>query len=208
MNLAMPKNINIGLPQKIKASRNFIVEIVLLLVFCVLFFWFLVLPKKAEVSAKQDVLEQTLSQQQLADTQLGTLKQLILNLNSHKDEVASLDEAIPLKGNVLELQILMENLANSAGVTVGDISLNASQNGIVAGNTSLLANPYASARSLLQITGSVYVFGNFPQLEAFMKKLENSGRIFDVSSFEVSSGQANNLSLRMSLKAYYFAPKE
>ncbi|HYV33500.1 MAG TPA: type 4a pilus biogenesis protein PilO, partial [Candidatus Limnocylindria bacterium] len=65
---------------------------------------------------------------------------------------------------------------------------------------------YAPTRSLQKLSGTVYVIGTFSQLEAFLRKLENSGRIIDVSDLAIDPGTDGNLNLRVSIASYYFAP--
>jgi len=91
-------------------------------------------------------------------------------------------------------------------VTVGNINISSSPGGMVAGNTAVLANPYAAKRSLQTINGTIYVIGSFNQLQALLEKLETSGRLIDVNTLAIDQGSAGNLDMSLTFKAYYLAP--
>lgn len=205
MNLEFPKNINIGLPPQIKDSQNTLFEIVILIVVCGLFGWFVILPKRAEVDSRQGLLNKYSEENKKMRNTLDTLNALVREVKSHPSEIVKLDDAIPLEGKPTYLQILVQRLAESAGVTVQDVNVSGIT-GVVAGNAELVKNPFGTQRSLQKLSGAVYVLGNFPQLLSFLNKIETSGRVIQVSDVEIQGGQANNLSLKLVFDAYYFAP--
>lgn len=202
----LQKNINFNPSVPAKSARWFWFEMFLLLAVCGLFYWFVVLPKRSALADKQSQLTQLQDQQKQMETSLATFKNLVKDLDSHSKEVSDLDYALPLDGRVTELQILLESMAKTVGVTIGDISVNPQNDEIWAGNTALLADPYSAQRSLKKLSGTVYVLGSFDQLEAFLQKLETSARIIDVSSLNIDSGPAGSLGLRLTVSAYYLAP--
>ena len=102
---------------------------------------------------------------------------------------------------------MLESFANQSGLAIGSINLSGNLGAIVAGNTALLADPYSATRSLQTISGEAYVIGTFPQLMDFLKKVENSDRIMQVSSLEVSGDKNNGLALKINFEAYYFSTK-
>ena len=181
-------------------------EVFLLIVVCALFTWFIILPKKAEVDAKNEELKKAKTQQESIKGDLETLTSRISELKTHKSDVTNLDDAIPLVGKTFNLQLLLGDLAASAGVTVGDISVTGNSSGVAAGDTALLADPFGKPRSLQKLNASVFVTGSFSQLEEFLKKVETSGRIMQVHGLEISPGQQGDLGLKISLDSYYFGP--
>ena len=210
------------LPEK---SRNAWGEAVLILVIIILGSWFVVNPKRIAVNAKSGQLESLKSK--LGDLQqnVDALSGLVSQLGTQTQQVAQLDEALPLQGRSVELQLLLQNLAASSGLAVNDINISDDGTGVAAGNLSLLANPYGAQRSLQQMKAAVTVAGNFENLEAFMKKLETSGRILDINSFQISPGggslnspagmdsagnktasapAGSDLTMSLNLNAYYF----
>ena len=138
---------------------------------------------------------------------LADLKVMIANLKSSPDKIVKLDQALPLDGNVVRLKILIDAISAGSGVVVGDISVSSSKaDAVVAGDKALLANPFGTTRTLQKLTGSIYVIGTFPQLKAFMEKLEASGRLVDVSDVSIDGASAGNLNLRLAFTSYYLAP--
>jgi Tfp pilus assembly protein PilO len=200
------KNISMNAPPHGKPSRNSLFEVGLLVIICVLFVWFVLLPKNAEVNKKSGDLDNIQQQQKDLDSKLTTLQTLIGSLPSNSQNIAILDQAIPLDGNAIRLQLLIQYLADSVGVTVGNLTVSAGPNGMVAGNAALSANPYGVKRSLQTMTGSLYVIGSFNQLQALLKKLESSGRLIDVDTLAIDQGSAGNLNMAVTFKAYYLGP--
>jgi Tfp pilus assembly protein PilO len=190
-----------------KTSRNSLFEVGLLIVICALFGWFILLPKRAEVVQKQDNLNNIESQASSTAAQLATLQSLIGSLPSNAQNIADLDQALPLDGSTVRLQLLVQSLADSVGVTLGNISISGNSGGEVSGDTALLSDPYGVARTVQTLDGTVYAIGSFDQLQEFLKKLENSGRLIDVDSMTIEQGSSpGNLNMALTFKAYYFAP--
>ena len=167
----------------------------------------MVLPKKSEVAVKDSQLQKLTTQNAGITSQLNKLNELVGILQSHPQDVKELDEALPLNGKTFDLQLLLESFANQSGLAIGSINLSGNLGAIVAGNTALLADPYSATRSLQTISGEDYVIGTFPQLMDFLKKVENSDRIMQVSSLEVSGDKNNGLALKINFEAYYFSTK-
>lgn len=195
-------------PQPVtNSSRNTLMEVGLLIVICALFFWFIIMPKNASIAAKKQTLSQVQSEENQINQSLTQLQSLVKTLQSNTTQVSELDQALPLSANSVELEILLNNLAQSVGVTVGNISASsATPNNPVSGDTALLANPYGATRTLQKLTASVNVTGTFPQLQAFLQKVETSGRLMDITELEIDSAPNNALSLRVGIDAYYLAP--
>ena len=206
MPVNFPKNINMGVKLQPTPSRNTLFEVGLLVIICVLFVWFILLPKKAEVDKKDADLAKAQAQQADIHGQLATLQSLISSLPANSQNISNLDQAIPLDGNTVRLQLLIQSIAQSAGVTVGNISISGSPNGEVVGDPALLADPYAAQRTLQTMDGTIYAIGTFNQLEVLLKKFENSGRLIDIDSLAIGQGSEGNLSMTLTFKAYYFAP--
>ena len=199
----MQKNSGIALASRPKFQRNPFVEVGLIILITGLFFWFIVLPKQAEVSAKQKQLSDLQAQETQIAGALTSTQNLIQQIQNDPEDVNLLDASLPLSNNKLDFQILLQNLATRVGVTLGNTNVSGT---LTAGNTNLLNNPFGQTRSLQTLTGTVLVTGNFNQLEAFIKQLEHSGRIMDISSLSITPVGNGILGLNVNLKSYYFAP--
>jgi Tfp pilus assembly protein PilO len=206
MNLNISKNISSSLVSPGGSARNSFIEVGLLIIICVLFFWFIILPKKASKDLKQNNLNKLQDQEKTMADKLAKLQQMVVNLKSNPQALAELDEAMPLEANVTRLQVLVNYLAQSVNVSVGDISLYGKADAVVAGNKALLNNPYGATRTLQKISGSVYVVGNFNQLQSFLEKIEKDGRILEITDLNMDGASNGNLNLKIGLNAYYLAP--
>ncbi|HYV34008.1 MAG TPA: hypothetical protein VE973_04135 [Candidatus Limnocylindria bacterium] len=189
-----------------QGSRNLAIELVLLILFGGLFFWFIVLPKRASITDLEANLSTVQKQQQDISGELNSLKNLANELNNDTADINHLDQALPLNGKTMTLQILAATLAQSVGVTIKDTNAVGPNNQILAGDKALLAKPYGTTRALQKISGSISVLGTFSQLEAFLRKLETSGRLINIGSLTIDSAEDGNLSLKVTMEAYYLAP--
>jgi len=198
------KNISASLHPQNSSSRNYLFEAGLLIIISGLFFWFIILPKKAEIDQKNSALTNAQQREGQTSGQLAKLQSLISNLPSNSQNIANLDQAMPLDGNAVRLQLLIQSLAQSTGVTVGNIDISGNPSGVVAGNMDVLANPYGVQRTVQTMDGTVYVVGNFNQLQALLRKLETSGRLIDVNSLTINQGSSGQLNMEIDFKAYYF----
>lgn len=189
-----------------KTSRNSLFEVGLLVIICVLFVWFIILPKKSSVDIKKDSLSKLIVEEgQISDKQ-AKLQTLLGSLESDVQDVNYLDQAIPLDGNTVRLRLLVQNMADSVGVTVGSINISGGSGTLMAGDKALLADPYGAGRKAQILSGTLNVLGSFDQLQVLLKKLENSGRLIDVSDLAIDQGSGGSLSMTLSFKSYYFAP--
>ncbi len=207
MSVNLPKNINLSVPPQIRNYQNYIIEIVLLAVAAALFYFFLITPLQAKISLKQDNLAKIQAEEAKISDSLSKLQKMIREMKSHPQEIAELDQAIPLDGKTPKLQMLLEKLASSLGVTVGNINISTGAGGEVwAGNKTVLENPYGAARTPKKMAGSIYVIGNYDQLRSFLEKLESNGRVFNITEFSLSGGENGNLNLNLSFEVSYLTP--
>jgi len=187
-----------------KSPRTSLMEIILLVVVIVLFYWFIAKPKQAEVASLDSKYSEVKAEAESVKNQVEQLKGLVQQLKSHSKDIMLLDEALPLDGKITRLNLLMNSLAASSGVTLGDLSLSSRGDYISAGNTAIINNPFAAKRSLQKTTVNLNLFGNFSQIQGFLRKLENNGRILNLTSVEIEGSQDDKLNLRLSLETYYY----
>lgn len=202
----IPKSFaKIPLPQNSRQKVN-LFEIILLLVVIGLFYWFVVSPKSAELNAASASLTKLQADQKNVESQKAQLSALIQKMRENKSDIEKLDEGLPFEGKLTILNLLMEKFAADAGVNMENLSFSLSGDYIAAGDTQLLADPYKPKRSLKKISGNVSVQGDLGQIENFLQKLENSGRIFNVSNAQITPSESGQMIISMNLDTYYFAP--
>jgi Tfp pilus assembly protein PilO len=206
MDLRLSQNFNSHPLVKEKAKQHSIVELIALAIIIVLFGWFLILPKKTQLSSEQQQLSVLQTQQSQVHTTLTTLQSLEQQLNTQATDISELDQALPLSYKFSALPELVQSLANSVGVTLASASFSPSEQAPDAGNVALLSNPYGVQRALQQVGGTIVASGNFGQLDDFLKKIESSGRILNVNSIAVSGSGNSSLTLRLDVTAYFLAP--
>lgn len=195
----------IPLPQNSRQKVN-LFEIILLLVVIGLFYWFVVSPKSAELDAASATLTKLQTDQKNVESQKAELSALIQKMQENKSDIEKLDEGLPFEGKITILNLLMEKFAADAGVNMENLSFSLSGDYIAAGDTQLLADPYKPKRSLKKISGNVSVQGDLGQIENFLQKLENSGRIFNISNAQITPSESGQMIISMNLDTYYFAP--
>ncbi len=189
-----------------RRTQNNLVEVVLLVLVIGLFFWFIVIPKKANLVVKQQRAAELRVEEGKLSGDLAQLKALVEELKANSNNVAKLDEALPLTQNTARVHLLVEQMARSSGATISDLNVVGESEAVVAGNVEILDNPFTVARSRKTLDVSVNVLGSFDQLKAFLQKLEKNGRIFNVAALGIKGTEEGLLELRLNLEAYYYAP--
>ena len=199
---------NIGNLHSLKqtASRNPFAKIVLLILVIGLVSWFVVKPKMQEQATLQEQLAQAKKQRGSFQADSEKLQKLIGTLENSPKEVAKLDEVVPLEVSTIRDNQLIQALAKSSGLTVGDINISSQGDAVVAGDKVVLQNPYQVVRRLQIVNAGVYVIGNFEQIKAFLEALENNARIMDILSIAIAANQDGLLDLKINMNLYYFAP--
>ena len=182
--------------------RNPMLQAILIIIVVVLFGWFIVIPKNAQVSQKSQQLEVLETQAQNLEADLETVNRLVAQLESSDSEVKLVDEALPLTNRPTRIALLLEEYARSSGMQVAQINIENVDANIASGNKEVLAKPYESNRSLITTNVTVSVGGSIDQFKNFLTLLETSGRILDVESFTVNSSEGD---VRYNLKLLTYA---
>lgn len=195
-----------GLKSQIKSPRGYMAQLVLLIIIGVLFWWFIVSPKQTVVSDVSSQLKVLQSQESKIADASALLQQRITDLDNNQQQIAKLDQALPLDDSTLRLNLLVNNLVQSSGVTIGSLNISGqSADTIVSGNKALLSNPFGPTRTVKAYSVAMSVNGSFDQVMALLNKLENSGRIMDITSLSVSGSSPGVLTLQLNLSVYYLS---
>lgn len=190
-----------------------------LILIVVLFYWFVVKPKSAQLKTVQDNLTQLNNSYQTIQNEKDELNGLITKLQSSKDEIKELDEAIPLKDRSTRLYVLVDNLVSQTGMKLANLSVEladqaaasadptgAKKGQIVAGDKKTLADPYGVARKLQTYTISIASTGNVTQFKSLLELLETNGRILDVTNLEINRGDDGITTFRIKVLGYAYTP--
>lgn len=179
------------------------IQAILLAIVLVIFVWFMVRPKLSsyiEVRSNQKVTEEKLKKTKADEADLN---QLVSKLHDSKDEVSLIDEALPLSGRVSKANVLIENLVQSSGMTLAQLSSDDSVKLISAGDKDELANPYSADRTLHVIRMTASVTGTMEQYKNLLELIETSSRVLDIESMDVVGGD-QQIKFRIIVKAYAY----
>ncbi len=167
--------------------------------------WFLVLPKQGVVSDLSSRASK-LEQQQAEFTRNRQITdQLIAKLSASTEQVDKLDEAIPLDLRTTKVRYTLETLAKSLDIQLSSAEVAARGDEVVAGSSKLSGRPFSGSRQLKTVPASIEFTATVAQAEAFLQKIETSGRFLQVTSLEVNAKEDNRPSFRVNLNAYAFA---
>ena len=124
------------------------------------------------------------------------LERLISQYNERERDIASLNKAIPNGQNIPELLVNLEAIA--------------SENGLIFENVNFKPKDL-KAPGIKTLTMDINVKGSYPDFLNYLKALEKSLRIFDVTSVSfsgISPGQANvkigNTGFSLKINTYYY----
>jgi Tfp pilus assembly protein PilO len=179
-------------------------EVILLLIILALFYWFIIGPKQSQLATAQGQVQSLQTQQTDLLNNKAKLEKAISDLQSHPAEVAEMDEALPLDNRVTKLYIALDSLTQNSGMTVGNISVAFNSGTDMAGNKALLANPFSVTRTVQKMTTSLMVTGNFDQFQSLLQKLENSGRLINITEVNIAPATGGVFNFTLNLEAYYF----
>lgn len=185
--------------------RNSLFEVVILLVVVVLLVVFVLRPKYNTTKVKAKELATAQNQYKTVENDKQTMVKLIERLHNSKDDIALVDQALPLQGRITSLDLLVDNLVSTAGMQLASIESDESNSGVVAGDKKLLADPYGASRTLHTTIANITVTGPVEQFRQLLKLIETNSRLMDVDSISISKSDVIVYKIR--LKAYYYAPE-
>lgn len=199
--MTTPPEINTNYTRK--DFGNPIIQIILMLIVLVLFSWFILLPKvkqykevKANIAASTNELSKIKKDQE-------DLNQLITKLRNSSDKVALIDEALPLNGRMSKAYVLFDNLVRSSGMSMASFNVSETLKPISAGDKKILENQFQEPRKLNTITMTASTTGTMDQLRNFLQQVETNGRVLDVQSIEIVSGE-DLAKFNLIVKAYSY----
>jgi Tfp pilus assembly protein PilO len=172
----------------------------------VIFGWYMIMPKRTQIKEAEDILKVNLDEKSKLDGEVATLKALIEEMRTKQRQLGYLDEALPLDARITKLQILAEKIAGDSGVTLADSNFSPQEELVFGKTPEQQKDPYSQQYSLKTISGSLYVVGVYDQVKDFLKRVEQSGRVIDVTSVELLGNRENMLDLKLNVQSYYFTP--
>ncbi len=189
-------------------ERNNLFEILLLAVVIIVFSWFALKPKVITFAGKKQELKNLQAQAAMIDQKNQDLSTLVQKMESSKLTFELLDEALPMNSRATSLMISVDSLAKTNGLSVSAVSVDGSElaKTIAAANKSALADPYEVVRKLNNETVLVTSSGTLDQFMGFLNAVENSTRLLDVQTIDISTNEDNILSYKVKVRGYTFTP--
>ncbi|MEK7175062.1 MAG: type 4a pilus biogenesis protein PilO [Patescibacteria group bacterium] len=154
----------------------------------VLAIWFVAAPVWSgfRAEAKEVALKkQTITLEKQVIDKLNSVNQV---LDSQKDNVARLEQAIPSEELKPELLSIMENLANQNGLALATIEVNA-PTGDAGSRAASRTNENISASSLKTLEITLQVSGTYSSFKSWLEAIEKNLRISDVSNISFAVGE-------------------
>lgn len=188
------------------ARREFgnpVIQIILLLVVLTLVSWFVIKPQWTKTSQLRADLKTAQKKMSKVEEDQQEMNKLIAELNASPQEVAIVDEALPLSGRVSKAYVLLDNLVRFSGMSSVLLSADDTSEVIAAGNKDVLNNPYEPGRELHTITMSVSVSGSMEQFKTLLETIETNGRVLDVETVNIL-GEDSEARFRITVKAYSY----
>ncbi len=177
---------------QLKVKLKDLAPVVLLLLSCLLLF-LVIMPqfrRVRELNEQRKAIQ--LKRDELAQ-RVNLIRSYTVSLNLLTADQTLLTRALPAKEEIPTLMGQVQQIAREAGVTLG--TLNYSGRVVGAGD------------AVGKVTVQAGINGNFKTITRFLELLEQSSRLLDTMSLNLS-GQGVGLSLSMPLDAYYYPAEE
>lgn len=189
-------------------ERNNLFEILLLAVVIIVFSWFALKPKVIALAVKNQELKTLETQASMIDQKKQDLGTLVQKMESSKLTFDLLDEALPMNSRATSLMVLVDSLAKTNGLSVSAVSVDGTElaKTIAAANKPALADPYGVERKLNNETVLLTSSGTLDQFMGFLNAIENSTRLLDVQTIDISTNEDNILSYKVKVRGYTFTP--
>jgi len=172
------------------------IAIALIIFTIILLVFFLVWPEYKTLGELQTSLGRKIAEYNAQTGYYGEIEKTYLELQSRKDDIEKINEALPaaeLDPTFGKLIYYLQGVADDNGLVAKNIFLSET-NSTVAG-----------AASIKNISFSMDLLGEYSSLEGFLIALEKSARIFEVESvsFGASSGTLlNNYNVKIVTHSY------
>lgn len=157
-----------------KIDRPIAIAITLFIILLLVFF--LVMPEYRRFQALQTELGEKRAEYNAEFVYYNAIAETYSELQSRKDSLKTIDDALPSGSNLGNLVYYIQNEAAKSGIIVKSLFLGkstASKSGSVVGDLGV----------------SLSLLGSYNSLGNFIKSLENSSRIFEISSISFSSAE-------------------
>ena len=176
--------------------KYLILPLILFIAAAAIIFWVL-LPLWHSTQAALELKKENENNLAQREKLSANLERLIGQYNERASDLASFSKAIPVGQNIPELLISLEALASENGLIFSGVDFKSENENLKAPNVKTLIM-------------EVKVKGSYPAFQNYLKAVEKSLRLFDVTSVSfngIAPGQTNinlnNLEFNLSVNTYY-----
>lgn len=188
---------------------KFVIIVVLLITATFIFLGF-VYPKFTEIQSIKDDIDVENSARDDAENKAKILRDEIDQYANLKDsDLDLLDRVLPKTADLPNLYVHVNSLVLSSGLITRDIVIEG-EGGVesAASNNTGEGSGFDSASSFRKIPLTVLAEGSYDSLKEFLKRLEESLRVIDVQSIEISpqsggTGMVRGFGFKVSADVYY-----
>lgn len=188
------------------ASLGSLFEIGLLVTISILLYMYLLGPKLDEYHGRQDTFRDLEKQYSDLQRQEQVFQNLQTQMRDKVESVNLLDNTLPLNDKLTRMYILVNDLAGRAGINAASIGVQPDSSLPAAGDKVTLTAPFTAARRLATVPVVVSGTGTIDQLSGFLRLVETSTRLLDVTSMDISQGQDDQLIFKVALQGYTYIP--
>ena len=172
-----------------KFSRPiFIVLIILATLFLVFFF---VIPEYQVFSGLQTQLVEKTAQYNATNSYYNAITQTYTNLQAHQADLAKIDSALPANSDVGGLIYFLQGAATVNGLLTQNLFLS---------TPAVASAPNSSANTIKSIVFLMSASGDYASLQKFITTLEQSSRLFEITSISFGSATQSQKSTNFSLQ--------
>lgn len=182
---------------------NPMIQVVLLLIVLGLLSWFVVKPKLASTMANRTELKAAKARMDKVEADQQELNRLITAMKASSEDIALVDEALPLTGRVSKAYTLLNSLVQFSGMSLTLLNADDTSKVVAAGDKDELQNPYKPGRKLHTVTMTVSVSGNMEQFKSLLELIETNGRVLDVDTVNIIGGEESP-KFHVTVKAYAY----
>lgn len=146
--------------------------------------YFLVMPEYKIFRSLQAQLAEKTAEYNAEHDYYATISRVYFDLQSKKDDIKKIDDALPSDPNLGKLVYFIQRAASESGLMVKSLFLSKSSQ-VSTQNTKNAVN------TIKEISFSTNMLGDYHSLQSFLIALERSARLFEVTN--ISFGSASQI---------------
>ncbi len=170
------------------------ITIAIFIIIIIVLVSFLVMPEYNKFQLLQTQLGEKRAEYVGQHDYYAAVDKIYYDLNDRKDDIKKIDDALSADPTLGKTVYYLQEMAQKNGLIVKNLFLSKSSRTENAANASQVKN----------IIFSVDLLGDYPSLEGFIISLENSSRIFEVTSIAFGTATAPPYSFSLQIKTYSY----